>query len=155
MFMNTGRRVGPAAGAQGDLSAFEMAEELLPFLFCRGAVFLAGPQRPSSGDEGAVTVDDFFGVDGLVAHRDVDVAVARDELGDVGWHAVHDRVGDQDSAEIVGREPQRFAAGVGDALPVRALLMSSRMAGPAMGRFSPPKWRWNSSGIGGFQTRSW
>src|SRR5664279_5772809 len=115
MFMNTGRRVGPAAGAQGDLSAFEVAEELLPFLFCWGAVFLAGPQRPPAGDERAVAVDDFFGVDGLVAHRDVDVAVAGDELGDVRWHAVHDRVGDQDSAEILGGEPQRFAAGVGDA----------------------------------------
>src|SRR5664280_2272562 len=69
MFMNTGRRVGPAAGAQGDLSAFEVAEELLPFLFCWGAVFLAGPQRPPAGDERAVAVDDFFGVDGLWRRR--------------------------------------------------------------------------------------
>ena len=61
-----------------------------------------------------MAVDDFFGVDGFVAHRDVDVAVAGDELGDVGRHAVHDRVGDQDSAEIVRGEPQRFAAAVGD-----------------------------------------
>src|SRR5271165_1031675 len=65
MFMDAGRRVGPSAGAQGDFSAFEMAEELLPFLFCRGAVFLAGPQRPSAGDERPVAIDDFFGVDGL------------------------------------------------------------------------------------------
>jgi hypothetical protein len=28
-------RVGPAAGAQGDFAAFEVAEELFPFLFCR------------------------------------------------------------------------------------------------------------------------
>ena len=60
-------------------------------------------------------VDDFLGVDGLVAHGDVDVAVPGDELGDVRRHAVHDRVGDEDPAEIVGDEPQRLAAGVGDA----------------------------------------
>ena len=63
MFMDAGRRVGPSAGAQGDFSVFEMAEELLPFLLCRGAVFLAGPQRPSAGDERPVAVDGLLGID--------------------------------------------------------------------------------------------
>jgi len=40
-------------------------------------------------------------------------------------------------------------------VPFRASLTSSRMAGPPIGRVSPPKRRWNSSGIGGFQMRSW
>jgi len=57
-----------------------------------------------------------------------------------GGHAVHDRVGDQDSAEIVGGEPQGLPLLSVIPLPVRALLISSRTAGPAMGRCSPPKW---------------
>jgi hypothetical protein len=51
-----------------------------------------------------VSVDDLFGVDGFVTHSDVDVAVSGDELGDVWWHAVHDRVGDKDPAEVVRHE---------------------------------------------------
>ena len=58
---------------------------------------------------------DLLGVDGLVAHRGVDVAVPGDELGDVRRHAVHDRVGDEQPAEVVEGVAQRPAAGVVDA----------------------------------------
>ena len=106
--------VGAAAVAERDPAALEMAEELLPFGVGGGAVFLAGAQGPAAGDECPVTVDDLFGVDGLVSHRGVDVAVAGHELGDVRRHPVHDRVGDQQPAEIVGRELERLASGVGE-----------------------------------------
>ena len=41
--------VGPAAVAEGELAALEVAEELLPFGVGRGAVFLAGPQCRGGG----------------------------------------------------------------------------------------------------------
>jgi len=72
----------------------EVADELGPFGVRRGAVFLGGAQRAAAGDEGAVAVDRFLGVDGLVSHGGVDIAVSGDELGDVRWHAVGDGVGD-------------------------------------------------------------
>jgi hypothetical protein len=91
------------------------AEELLPFAVGRGTVFGAGPQGAAAGDERAVPGDDFLGVDGLVSHGRVDVAVAGDELGDVRRHAVHDGVGDQHPAEVVRGEPERLPGGVGEA----------------------------------------
>jgi hypothetical protein len=96
--------VGAAAGADGDLAALEVAEELLPFLLGRCPVFLAGTNRATAGDECPVAVDDFLGIDGLVAHRGVDVVVSDHELGDVRGHPVEHGVGDEDPAEIVGQE---------------------------------------------------
>jgi hypothetical protein len=58
-----------------------------------------------------VPVDDLIGVDGLVAHGGVDVAVAGDELSDVRWHAVQDGVSDEQAAEVVRGEPQRLTGG--------------------------------------------
>jgi hypothetical protein len=92
-----------------------VAEEFLPFLISGGAVFLAGAGRTAAGDEGAVAVDDLLWIDRLVTHRGVDVAVADHELGDVGRHAVHDRVGDEQAPEIVWCELQRLVADVGQA----------------------------------------
>src|SRR5690349_4775343 len=83
MFVDAGRVVGAAAVADGDLAVLEMTDELGPFFVGRGAVFLTGAQRTAAGDECPVPVDDLFGVDGLVAHGGVDVAVPGDELGDV------------------------------------------------------------------------
>ena len=88
VLVDAGGAVGAAAVAEGDLAALEVAEELVPFGVGRGAVFLAGPQRAAAGDERAVAGDDFLGVDGLVSHGGVDVAVPGDELGDVRRHAV-------------------------------------------------------------------
>jgi hypothetical protein len=59
-----------------------------------------------------MSVDGLLGIDGLVAHRGVDVAVPGDELGDVRWHAVQDSVGDEDPLEVVWGEPQRLNGGV-------------------------------------------
>jgi hypothetical protein len=56
-------RRAAAAVAQGDAAAFEVAEELLPFLVGRGPVFLAGACGPAAGDESVVAVDDLFGID--------------------------------------------------------------------------------------------
>jgi len=39
--------------------------------------------------------------------------VPGDQLGDVRRHAVHDRVGDEDPAEIVRDQAKRLASGVG------------------------------------------
>src|SRR5690349_8562226 len=105
MFVDAWGGVGASAGAEGDLAAFEVAKELLPFLVGGYPVFFAGSQRAAPGDEGAVTVDDLFGVDGLVAHGGVDVAVTGDQLGDVRRHAVQDGVGDKYPAEVVRGEP--------------------------------------------------
>src|SRR5680860_1149973 len=105
--------VGASAGSQRQLAAFEVAEELIPFFLGGGAVLPGGTQRPAAGDERPVAVDHFAGVDGLVAHGGADVAVPGHELGDVRRHPVHDRVGDEDPAEVVGGEPQRTAVAAG------------------------------------------
>jgi hypothetical protein len=91
-----------------------VAEELLPFLVGGSTVFLAGAEAAAAGDEGPVAVDDFLGIDGLIAHGRIDVAVPGDELGDVRRHAVHDGIGDEQPPEIMGGKPQRGAGGVGE-----------------------------------------
>jgi hypothetical protein len=53
-----------------------------------------------AGDERPVAVDDLFGVDGLVSHCGVDVAVPGRQLGDVRRHPVHDRIGDEQRARM-------------------------------------------------------
>jgi hypothetical protein len=58
-----------------------------------------------------VGLDGFVGVDGLVSHGDVDVAVAGDDLGNVWWPAAHDGIGDEDSPEVVGRVMQGLPVG--------------------------------------------
>ena len=98
--------VGAAAVAQSDAAALEVAEELVPFGVGGGAIFLAGTGGAAAGDEGAVAVDHFLGVDGLISHGGVDVAVPDDQLGDVRRHPVEDGVGDEQSSEIVGGEQQ-------------------------------------------------
>ena len=65
MLVDTGGRIGAPAVTDGDLPPFEVAEELGPFLVAGGAVFLAGPLRPTTGDERPVPVDDLLRVDGL------------------------------------------------------------------------------------------
>src|SRR5439155_14373395 len=90
MFVDARGAEGSAACTSGYLAAFEVAEELGPFLVGGVAVFLGGSQGPPAGEERQVRLDGFFGVDGLVAEGDVDVAVSGDDLGDVGWKAVED-----------------------------------------------------------------
>jgi hypothetical protein len=63
--VRAGGVVGAAAVADGDLAAFEVPDELGPFLIGRDPVFLAGAQRTPAGDECPVAVDHLFGVDGL------------------------------------------------------------------------------------------
>src|SRR3954463_11334494 len=112
MLVNTGGRIGTAAGAEGDFAAFEVAEEFVPFLVGRLPVFLTWSEGSAAGDERAVPVDHFVWVDGLVSHGGVDIAVSGDELGDVRWHAVQHGVGDEQPAEVMGGEPQWSTARV-------------------------------------------
>jgi hypothetical protein len=46
VFVDAGGAECPPAGTGGDLAAFEVPEEFLPFLVGRGAVFLGGPPGP-------------------------------------------------------------------------------------------------------------
>ena len=115
MFVDAGGVVGAAAVADGDLAAFEVPDELGPFGVGRGAVFLAGSQRAAARDERPVAVDHLFGVDGLISHGGVDVAVSGDELGDVRRHAVGDGVGDEQPPKVVEGVAHRLAGGVFDA----------------------------------------
>ena len=115
VFVDARRGVGTTARAECDLASFEVAEEFLPLLFGGHAVFGAGAQRSPAGDEGAVAIDHLFGIDGLVSHGRVDIAMTGHELGDVWGHAVHDHVGDEHPAEVVRGEPQRPSRGVLDA----------------------------------------
>jgi hypothetical protein len=79
-----------------------VAEEFFPFGVGGGAVFLGWPQCPAAGQEGQVSLDRLVGVNGLVAEGDVDIAVPGDDLGDVRREAVHDGVGEEHPAEVVG-----------------------------------------------------
>lgn len=115
MLVQASGSVGSPAGPEGDPSSLEVAEELLPFHVGLSPVFLAGTGGTAAGDEGAVAVDDLLGIDRLVPHGGSDVAVADHELGDVGRHPVQERVRDEQPAEIVGREQQRAAVGIGEA----------------------------------------
>ena len=49
-----------------------------------GPVFPGGAQCPAAGNEGPVAVDDLFGVDRLISHGGVHVAVAGDQLAMCG-----------------------------------------------------------------------
>ena len=149
MFVDAGGVVGAAAVAEGDLAAFEVADEFGPFLVGRGAVFLAGAQRAAAGDECAVAVDHLVGVDGLVSHGGVDVAVAGDELGDVWRHAVQDRVGDEQPAEVVEGVAHRAAGGVFDADRGQRVVEVGAQRGFGDARLSSRRRHWNSSGMGG------
>lgn len=63
--------------------ALEVAEEFLPFLVAGNAVLIGGSLGSSPGRERQVRLDGLVWVDGLVAHRDVNVLVAYDNLRDV------------------------------------------------------------------------
>ncbi|WP_369251845.1 hypothetical protein [Streptomyces sp. R41] len=104
-----------------------------------------------------MAVDDLLGIDRLVSHGGVDVAVAYHELGDVEWHPVHDRVRDEQPSLRKSWGLKVSGRLVASVRPVRASASLSMSLIPAagIGRFSTPMWRWNRSGIGGFQTRSW
>src|SRR4051794_3991245 len=112
MFVDAGGAVGAGAGADGEFAAFEVAEEILPLGVGGGAVLLGGGQGAAAGDECAVGFDGLGGVDGVIAHGRVDVGVAGDDLGDVGWQAGADGVGDEHSAEVLRGEGQRLPGGV-------------------------------------------
>jgi len=59
VLVDAGSSERPAAGADGYLAAFEVAEELGPFLLGGYPVFLGGPQGPAACQEGQVGPDGF------------------------------------------------------------------------------------------------
>jgi hypothetical protein len=75
VFMDAACSVCSSAVAEGEATALEMSEEFVPFRVGGASVFFAWPQGAAAGYEGAVTVDGFLGIDGLVAHGGVDVLV--------------------------------------------------------------------------------
>src|SRR5258706_2634197 len=101
MFMNTWGVEGSGAGTDGHLSPFEVRQEGVPFGVGWRAVFLAWTHGTAAGDERAVRVDRFGGVDSLVTHRGGDVRVPTDDLRDVWRQTVEDGVGDEHPTEIV------------------------------------------------------
>jgi len=114
VLVDTRGSVGAAAITEGEFAALEVAEEFLPLVIGGGAVLPGGTQFAAAGEEGSVAVDGLLRVGRLVPHGGVEVAVPDDELGDVGGHAVHHGVGDEDPAEVVRDEPQRLSVGVGE-----------------------------------------
>jgi hypothetical protein len=114
MFVDAGDAECSAAGPDGYLATFEVAEELLPFLVGGDAVFLAGAQRAAACQKGQVSLDRFLGIDRLVSESDVDVLVTCQDLRDVRWQAAHDGFGDEQSPEVVWGVVQRpTSRGVG------------------------------------------
>ena len=106
--MDAAGAVCPAAVAERDPAALEVAEELVPLLGARGAVFFAGPEFAAAGDECPVTAYGLLGIGRFVSHGGADVAVPEYQLGDVGRHSVQDGVGREEPPEVVGLEVQRF-----------------------------------------------
>ena len=108
--MNARCPKGPAASSCRYFPPLEVTEEFVPFLVGGDTVFFGGSQCPPSGEKGQVGLDGLLGVNGFVAHRDVDVAITRDHLSDVRRQSVHHGIGDKHSAKIVGRVAQRAAS---------------------------------------------
>ncbi len=69
---------------------------------------------PGGGRQRSMCLDRLGRVDGFVAHGRVDGFVAANDLGYVWRQAVHDGVGDEYPAEVMGLEPQRIAVGGGE-----------------------------------------
>lgn len=118
-FMLTWRSVGAVAPAQGDLSETEVVAELLPLGVGRLAVFFAGPLGSALVDELAVVADHLLGIDGDIPLGGIQVEVAEELRGDVDGQSAVDGLGGEDSPEVVGRELQRGAVGIGDLGPFR------------------------------------
>ena len=134
VLVNATAAEGPSAGADGDFAAFEMAQEFLPFLVGGCPVFVGGTQVAAAGQERQMRLDGLVGVDGFVAHGDVDVAVPGDDLGDVGRQPVEDGVGDEEPSEVVGVKRSGWPV-AGSVSPVAAMASSSmeRIAEALMG----------------------
>jgi hypothetical protein len=76
VLMDAAGAVCPAAVAERDPPAFEVAEELVPLLVGRGPVFFAGPEFAPTGDERPVAADALLGIDRFVTHCGVYIVVS-------------------------------------------------------------------------------
>ena len=100
-------------------------------------------------------LDRLVWVNRLVGEGDFNIAVAGDDLGDVGWQAVHDGVGDKDSSEVVRRVMQGLSiGGLLEPVWVRAALSMVRSELSLIARISLGNRRWNNTGDGGRQMHS-
>jgi hypothetical protein len=98
--------------------------------------------------------DGLFRVERVVAHRGVDVGVAGDDLRDVRWEAGADGIGDEQAAEVVRAKTRGWPIESVRPMKERTSPSALRMNSPDIRDLSPPRSHWNSSGDGGFQTRS-
>jgi hypothetical protein len=78
-----------------------------------GVRLLAGPQFAAAGDERAVAVDGLFGIDRLISHGGIDVLVAKINCAMCG-SIPFIRIGGEDTSEVMGKEDQQLAAGIGE-----------------------------------------
>jgi hypothetical protein len=62
-----------------------MSEKFFPFFIGGDTVFFGGSQCPATGERGQVRLDGLLGINGLVSHGDVDVAMAGYYLRDMRW----------------------------------------------------------------------
>ena len=154
VLMSTWGAEVPGADAEGDLAEFEVVQELVPFFGGEVAVFFAGAQGATAGDEGPVVGDDVFGVDRGVSQRGSEVGMAEDLGGDVGREAGAEGFGREEPAEVVGREVQRLARGVGEPGDGQDVEEELPEGGAGYRPVLRPRGRWNTKGIGALQVRS-
>src|ERR1035441_3080669 len=109
--MNAGSAECATAYPGCDFPALEVAEEFLPLLLGGDPVLIGGPLCPPPGQECQVGLDGLFGIDSFVAHRDIDIPVPSDNLGDVRGKSVHNGFGDKEPPEIVRGIAQGAAVG--------------------------------------------
>ncbi len=104
MFVGAGGGVRAGAGAQLDAALPEVVGEVGELPSGRRPVVLDGPVRPAPLYELDVASEDFFRVNGGVAHGGVEVLVAEEGGGDVDGQAVVDGVGGEQAPEVVRGE---------------------------------------------------
>jgi hypothetical protein len=143
------------ADSRGDLTALEVAEKFLPFGVDRDAVFLGRSHGSPSGEKGQVRLDGLVGVDSLVAHGDVDVAVAGDDLGDMRWQPalIASVMNSLRKSWGVNRNGSPVDGSVSPVRTNAAARMSRTTSGLILRRSAPNR-RWNSNGDGGSHTHS-
>jgi hypothetical protein len=101
VFVDAAGAVGAAAVAEGEATAVEVSEEFVPFRVGGPPVFLTESKAAAAGDEGPVPVDGFLWVEGFYP-RVALMSLCPNRICAMWGHPVHDGVGGEDPAEVVG-----------------------------------------------------
>ena len=112
VFVGAVRSVGSVAVAERDLALPEVLDEFVPFGLRGLTVLGRRPRLSAVVDKAVVRLEDIFLIDSGVAAGDLDVVVAHNLCGQVDGKAGVDDVGNEDPAEVMGREVQRRTVGV-------------------------------------------